>query len=333
MNIREAFGNQAENCWALGSPFMGRFMALVASRLTAGNSVTDRIFNWQGDASANADNVPLRLAGALHALYLTDQAFENIYPPADVSGDEFWAAVEQALEDHSDHILEWLDSPPQTNEVRRASVILPALALVEQRIGGPIDLIEVGASGGLNLRANHFRVNLPGMILGKEASTVVLNPEWRGPPPPPKLPNIRKRVGVDLAPIDPLTDEGALRLLSYLWADQPDRIERTRAAIDISGKVPAELVQADVADFLEETLALRSDNLRVVLHTIAWQYFPEEVSLRAEAALTSNAPLIRIGMEYDGGHGAGVRITWPDGSTEEIARADFHGRWVDWLVA
>ena len=333
MNIRAAFNDQARNCWALGSPFMGRFMALMASRLTRGTPVTDRIFNWQGDASANADNVPLRFAGALHALSLTGQAFQDVYPPADVAGDVLWEAIEQAIHDHSDHILSWLENAPQTNEVRRASIILPALVLVQKRIGRSIDLIEIGTSGGLNLRADHFRLNLPGVTLGDHNSSLVLSPDWEGASPPPNLPHIASRTGVDLSPIDPLSEAGALRLLSYLWADQPDRIERTRAAINIAANVPANLIQSDAASFLEETLAKPSDNLRVILHTITWQYFPEDVSKRAEAALASNGPVVRIGMEYDGGHGAGVRITWPDGMVEEIARADFHGRWVKWLAA
>lgn len=333
MNIRAAFGDQAENCWRLGSPFMGRLMALMASRLNPGTPVTDRIFNWQGDASANADNVPHRLAGALHALYLEGKAFQGVYPPADAAGDVLWEAIEEAFHTRSDHILDWLDNAPQTNEVRRAAVILPALALVNSRLGGPIDLIEIGTSGGLNLRADHFRLNLPGLTLGLQNSRLVLTPDWKGPLPPAMLPKVSERIGVDQSPIDPVISEGALRLLSYLWADQPDRIERTRAAIKLAEKVPAQLIKSDAATFLENALAQPSKNLRVILHTIAWQYFPEDTRRRAEAALAAGGPLVRIGMEYDGGHGAGVRVTWPDGTEEEIARADFHGRWVEWCAA
>jgi len=36
-------------------------------------------------------------------------------------------------------------------------------------------------------------------------------------------------------------------------------------------------------------------------------------------------------MEADKGAGASVRLTiWPGGTPHEIARADFHGRWVHW---
>lgn len=312
---------------------MARLMTLAADRLTPGNPVTDRMFNWPGNAAVNADNVPLRFAGALHALKLTGKALGEVYPPNDVSDDHLWDAVTQTLADHDDTILHWLDSPPQTNEVRRAAVILPALALLGLTSDLPVDLLELGTSGGLNLRADRFCLNLPGGTLGPKASPVTLTPDWTGPMPPTVLPPIVNRSGVDLAPVDPLSAEGELRLLSYLWADQPERITRTKAAIAIARNTPARVDSGDAADWLEQELATPCpDRLRVVLHTVAWQYFPAATARRALAAMeTAKGPLARISMEADGGKGAAVTLTtWPDGTTRQIARADFHGRWVDW---
>lgn len=333
MSVLDAFRGQAANCQALGSPFMARLMTLAADRLTTGTPVADQIFSWSGDASANADNVPLRLAGALHALRLRNLALADVYPPNECDDDTLWAAVERAMENHSGTILTWLQNPPQTNEVRRAATILPALAWINSRFDRPIELLELGASAGLNLRCDKFLLKLPDGFIGDIESPVVLEPEWTGPMPPTKLPLVVRRAGVDLAPLDPAQPDDRLRLLSYLWADQPERHMRTRAAMDIAQATPAELSCGDAGEWLSKELARPSnDRVRVVFHTVAWQYFPPDTRAAAENAMRNAAgDLARIEMEYDGGRGASVRLTvWPDRTSHEIARADFHGRWIEW---
>jgi len=342
VTVRAAFEMQSVACAALGSPFTARLMSLCGARLAPGTAVADRVLDWPGDPSLHADNAPLRLAGALHALKLQGLALEAVYPPADVPDEMLWQAVEAALAEHEARILAWLESPPQTNEVRRSAAILPALAVVEARFGRPVALLELGASGGLNLRADRFRVELPGGGLGPNGAGVRLQPEWRGPMPPLSLPEVRVRAGVDLTPLDPSRAENRLRLLAYLWADQTDRIARTETAIAVAAQVPARLDAGDAGAWLEAELARPAEGLgRVVFHTIAWQYFPPATRARAEAALAragaeaaAETPLARIALETDGrGSGEGARLSltlWPDGGTVELGRADFHGRWVAW---
>ncbi|MBP7000005.1 DUF2332 family protein [Amaricoccus sp.] len=65
---RAAFRRQAEFCAELGSPFTARLCALAAERLAPGGAVADRVLGWSGDPSNRADALPLRFAGALHAL-------------------------------------------------------------------------------------------------------------------------------------------------------------------------------------------------------------------------------------------------------------------------
>jgi hypothetical protein len=335
VTIRDAFRNQASHCAALGSPFMERLMTLAADHLKPGAPVTDRIFFWDGDASANADNVPLRLAGALHALKLQGKALSSVYPPNTPDDNTLWQAVEDAMTAHSGHILDWLERPPQTNEVRRAAVILPALALLHDAFGLPVELLELGTSGGLNLRCDMFRLDLPNAFLGPADGAVVLSPDWSGLLPPHKLPIIVRRAGVDLSPLDPEKSDERLRLLAYLWADQPERLALTSAAIDLARTNPAEISAGDAGEWLERQLSVPTEErLRVVLHTVSWQYFPLKTRTQAENAMRCAAgPIARIAMEYDGGKGAGVTLTtWPDGAQREIARADFHGRWVEWKV-
>ncbi len=333
MTVPQAFAFQADACHSLGSPFMGQLMALFASRLTPGTPVADRVLGWQGDPSPYADSVPLRLAGALHALRIEELALTAAYPPARTDDDTLWSAIEHAIYHHSDSILSWLDSPPQTNEVRRAAAILAGLAAIHADDDRPVDLVELGASGGLNLRADRFRLETPDANLGPADARVILTPEWRGPPPPAALPTVVGRDGVDLNPIEATTPEGRLRLLAYLWPDQADRQARTRAAIREARETPATLAAADAGAWLETRLAHGNpDHLTVVFHTVAWQYFPDSTKERAVKAMESSRfPLARLAMEADGGTGAALMLTrYPSGDSKMLGRADFHGRWIEW---
>ncbi len=334
MNVREAFQAQGRTCAALGSPFMGRLMPLIGARLSKG-AVADRILGWQGDPSASADSVPLRLAGALHALKIEGIALTDVYPPEDVDDDTLWAALEDAMTVHEARLMAWLDTAPQTNEVRRAAPLIAALSKVAEAYADPVELIELGCSGGLNLRTDHFQVDLGGAAFGPKSSRVTLKPDWTGAAPAtPPLP-IVARYGVDLSPIDPATTAGRLRLLAYLWPDQPERIAMTDAAIDIARNIPATIAAGDAGAWLETQLAEPApDRTRVVFHTVAWQYFPEPATARAVSAMEqTESPLVRISMEADGGKGAALTMThYPSGREIFLGRADFHGRWVHWAA-
>ncbi|SMX24573.1 DUF2332 domain-containing protein [Boseongicola aestuarii] len=337
-DIPRAFRAQSVACAKLGSPFMERLMLLFAERLTPGTPVADRVFGWTGDPRPQSDNVPLRLAGALHALRIEGLALDTVYPPHTVDDDDLWHEINRTLEAFPDRILNWLESAPQTNEVRRSAVLLPALAVVEARFNRPIEVLELGASGGLNLFADQFHLQLPNAEIGPPEAKVRLCPDWTGPTPPTALPTVASRRGVDLNPLDPTRPQDRLRLLAYLWPDQPDRLERTSAAIDLAMTAPAQIDQADAGDWLTDVLDAPSGLGRVVFHTIAAQYFPAATKAkvttalaRAGATATPLMPFAHLGMEADGGLGAVVTLTmWPGGETKEIARADFHGRWVNW---
>ncbi|MGI9394939.1 MAG: DUF2332 domain-containing protein [Boseongicola sp.] len=339
MNVLGAFRLQSEACTKLGSPFMGQLMSVLSEQLTSGDPVSDKVLNWSGDPTPSADSVPLRLAGALHALRLESKALESVYPPSNVSDDTLWNGIVQAFDEHSDQIVEWLGSPPQTNEVRRSAVILPALALLQEMYDLPVSLYELGTSGGLNLRADLFRLELGNTSIGPDQSAVVLKPKWHGERPANKLPKVVTRHGVDLNPIDPSSPDGRLRLLAYIWPDQPERIQLTERAIQIAMENAAEIDRGDAGTWLMQALNERPEHaLRLVFHTVAWQYFPQKTKALAESALreaassaTNDAPLAHLSMEDSDGKSAAVTLTtWPGEEERLIARANFHGRWVDW---
>jgi hypothetical protein len=316
---------------------MGQLMRLCATMAWPDCAVTTRIFTWQGDITPAAQSVPLRLAGALHALHLQGHAgLGAVYPPVQSSDTDLWNAVSTTLIHDADHIQLWLDSAPQTNEVRRAATLIATGHLLADRFGLQVRTSELGASGGLNLHWDNYAMQIGGATFGHATPALTLTPDWSGPLPPATAPRVTSRAGVDLNPLQPGNPDHALRLQAYLWPDQPDRLTLTRAAIK-AARTP--VTQGDAVDWLATRLRHITGELHLIYSTVAWQYFPAEKQAlgkklieHAGEAATDTAPLAWFGMENDGG-GQGAALTlrlWPGDLHFDLGRADFHGRWIEW---
>ncbi|MBU2994580.1 DUF2332 family protein [Octadecabacter sp. 1_MG-2023] len=335
--LRTAFLQQADHCIALGSPFMGQLCRVLAKQLRRGSPLTDRLFDWQGDIGPGGDSVPLRLCGALHALRLSgDRVLDTVYPPAVVSDDDLWRALDQTFRNYTAQIDAFIDNPPQTNEVRRASALIAAAHKITEYFPNPMRVSELGASAGLNLSWNRFALQVGDTTYGPTDAALTLRPDWTGNLPPMTHPRVVERRGVDLNPVDPIED--SLRLRAYLWPDQPHRLELTDAALDLP---PAPVDQGDAIDWLAPRLPHISGQTHMIYTTVAWQYFPAEKQKQgltliqdAGATATPDSPLAFVQMENDGaGNGAALTLRlWPGDLHLSLGRVDFHGRWVDWAI-
>ncbi len=333
--LRHAFREQGKACASLGSPFMDRLCQMLATELQPGKPLTDRLFNWTGELGPRAASVPLRLCGALHALRLNDRAeLATLYPPNHPSDEAFANGIMAALETEADFVNAFIDSAPQTNEVRRSAALIAMAHWVRDEHALPFRITELGASAGLNLNFDRYALQIAETRRGPIRPVLTLTPDWRGKLPPPTAPQIIERRAVDLNPLDPKSDN--LRLRAYLWPDQPERMALTDAAI-AAADTPVE--RADAIDWLSTRLGHEAGTLHFIYTTIAWQYFPSEAQDRgtalieaAGAAATSDTPLAWATMENDGG-AKGAKLTlrlWPGDQTIDMGRADFHGRWIDW---
>ena len=340
--VRQSFLRQAKACDDLGSPFTARLCRLVAGRLTDNTEVGRQLLRWRGDPTSAGDALALRLAGALHALVRSgrDPALAAVYPPhGDADEESLWAAIDAALRNDEAFILDWLRSPPQTNEVRRSGALVAGFLTIAGLFGKPLVLSEVGASAGLNLQWDRYAYRL-GAVSWGPASSVTLSPDWEGAAPPKANLVVSGRAGCDLNPLDPSNAADRERLAAYIWADQADRLERTRNALEIAAASGLRIDRADAVEWLSERLARpQAGSVHVVYHSIAWQYFPQDLKARGEALIaeagaraTMDAPLARLQMEADDKpDGAAITLqVWPSGERHEIGRADFHGRWVKW---
>jgi hypothetical protein len=214
------------------------------------------------------------------------------------------------------------------------------LLTVAQRFGLPLVTSEIGASAGLNLIWDRFAYALGGAPWGDTASPVGIAPEWDGPPPPVPSAVVFARAGCDQAPLDPALHRDRLHLLSFVWADQAERLARTEAAINLARDAGVKVAKADAADWLKSRLVDRHPGcVHVVYHSIVRQYLDparrDRISaLIVEAGPRANhhAPLAWLRLESDGAEpGAAITLTiWPGAEELTLGRADYHGRWVRW---
>ena len=345
--FRAACLDQAQSCRHLGSPLTAEILTLFASRLSADDgAVAARLLDWSGDPGSKRDALALRLAGALRAIALEhhDPALEDAYEARRFD----WPLLAGVLARHEARILDWLERAPQTNEVGRSAVLIAGARFLGDLTGGThaLSVLELGCSAGLNLNFNRYAIEVNQEYLGDPDAGLILRPEWRGNAlPSGRMPRVAHARGVDLAPLDPVADR--LRLLAYVWADQPERIARLEAALDLAKSHPPQVDRDDAAFWLESRLSeapLQRGQTTLVIHTIAWQYFPPAVQARCMAALEAAGqragrenPLARLSLEADpagsGRPGAAMRLElWQGEGRNEwsLGRADFHGRWIDW---
>tara|TARA_R110000751_G_scaffold146094_5_gene249717 strand:- start:11268 stop:12335 length:1068 start_codon:yes stop_codon:yes gene_type:complete len=339
-----AFERQQQACRALGSDFTALVCQSIGELGLPDSTVRQTIAGWPGDPSSQGDSVPLRLCGALHELVITrsDEELAKAYPPHShgMTPKDLHPILCRAIDRHQRRICARLQSPPQTNEIRRAAAIYAGLNHIARKTDLPFVLSEVGASAGLNLLLDQFSYRFGPIAFGKTDAPVHLEPDWTGPVPPPAAFTIEERRGCDLSPFD-LADAGdRARLLSYVWPDQPDRLERLRAALFLAKQTPFTVDACDAVQWLDIRLKTpRPGKAHVIYHTIAWQYLDErdkqaglEIIENAGAKSCDDAPLFVLGMEADNQHrGAALRLrSWPGGMDEQLGRVDFHGRWIAW---
>jgi hypothetical protein len=120
--VRNAFRAQAEYCARLDSPFTGLLCRMLADVLSSQSEAGREILGWRGDPAPLADNLPLRVVGALHALARSGNAPElaSIYPPAPLpAADRLADVLRRALRRHAAEISAFLPFTPQTNVRRR----------------------------------------------------------------------------------------------------------------------------------------------------------------------------------------------------------------------
>jgi hypothetical protein len=340
--LQHRLRQQADFCRGAGSRLTADLLDGAAGDLDTGGPVAELLLPLADDPEGSVAG--LRFAGALHRLVLERRApaLAVHYPSVGGTLGDLWPVARRTVAEHLDELHELVRRPVQTNEVGRSSALLGGLLHVSARTSLPVRLLEVGASGGLNLQVDRFRHEVTeSVVLGDPASPVVLAEPWQGALPPYDAPlEVVERSGCDPAPLDPARTEDRLTLTSYVWADQPERFERLRAALEVAAAHPVVVERAGAADFTARELSPRAGVATVLWHSIVLQYVPpaeRELLLgRLDAAgerATHAAPLAHLALEPVpdvSGHFQLGLTTWPGGVHEVLADCHGHGPPVVW---
>jgi len=338
---REVLGgwlrHQAKGCAELGSPFYAALLESAAADVEAGGVVWDALAGFEGESGSAA--VALRLMGAVHRLVLQGRLPQLAprYPSAGGVGDASaaWPGLREALHDQRSEIRQLVARGCQTNEVGRSAALVGAFLEVAHRTRLPLRILEVGASAGLNLRWDRYRYEAGEAVWGSEDAAVRFVHVFETPPPLDRIAEVAERKGCDIEPIDSTTDEGALSLRSFIWADQLGRLSLLDGAISIAREVPAEVERVDAATFLERELARPRHGLAtVVYHSVFMQYVSDDGRWRISRAIdkatsraAADAPVYYLRLEPDAGTFE-VRL-----GAELLATSGAHGSGVRWLVS
>lgn len=335
---------QGQVCAGMGSAMYGELLPMIGDDVEAGGSFARIFAGHENDSGRMA--LPLRLLGGLHRLALDGRApaLRRWYPSVggDWNAEAAWPDILQASADHAEYLRSALDQPPQTNEVGRSAALVGGLLTLTARFGSPVRLFEIGCSAGLNLRADRYRYSYPGGDWGPAGSPVVIEHAWRGALPPRTDLKIVERHGYDIAPLDATGTEGELTLLSYVWPDQQDRLDRLRGAISVARQVPATLHRRNATEAVA-TLDLGDGALTVLWHSIMWQYLslPEQSTIEATikeigARARAESPFAHLTLEPhrrtpDSDVEFVVRARcWPGGDDRLLAACSPHGPPVTW---
>jgi hypothetical protein len=316
------------------------------------------------------------LFAAVHRLVIADPISDLAHYYPTVGGEygvdgAVWPTFRSFVLDRADRVRELIATrTTQTNEVRRAALLYPAVARAAKQAGkGPIGLLEVGTSAGLLLGLDRYGYRYQAadgeqLAAGPSKASLVLNSVFNlsaGAKRPvlPKSVSVAAKVGLDRWPVD-LTDEEQLAWLeACVWADQPERIRLLNQAAAAQLKDRPEFVTGDLvddlaaaADRIPAELPLVVFNSHVLPYVSAQRRADFVAALRELAA---RRPLWWISQEaYEAGlnlvlpdrpdlaftpagrtpSGTLGLVRWVDGRPDAVAlaRTAFHGERIVWLA-
>ena len=256
----------------------------------------------------------------------------------------------------------------QTNEVRRAALLYPAVGQVAAGVRGPIGLLEVGCSAGLLLGLHRYsyryQTEQAGQLVSGPAKATVglhcaleLEPGAELPTLPKKL-AVGTRIGLDRAPVDLADEEQYAWLEACIWADQPERQRLFSAAAKAQRADPPELITGDAVDDLAAAAARIPAELPVVVITsLATMYLSAErqrefvaavgdLAARRPVSWVSHEPWatalghvlparedLRRGKDEQSFGIVGI-VRWENGQPvgRAVAKTAWHGQRMAWLA-
>ncbi len=330
----------------LGSPFYDRLAGELATVILADGPVWSALAPIAG--APFEDAYVLRFFAGVHKRVLDGSApaLAAHFPSTGGDGDApaAMAAMVELLSECPGAVRDALDVPPQTNEVGRSSALASGLLFIAAETGMPIQLREIGSSGGLNLRLDSYWYEQGGEGWGTEGSPLRFEDLWDGGAPDfsPGAEIVDRR-GCDRHPIDATSPLGAQTLLSYVWPEPSERFVRIHHAIEIARKTPVTIDRSDAATWVPQELSKRAEGAAlVIMHSVVWQYLEAETARAVAGAIaeggraaSSDSPLAWLRLEPNPVTyaPAELKVTLWNGSAPQerlLATTSFHGGSMAW---
>jgi hypothetical protein len=240
--------------------------------------------------------LPVLVLASLHDLVLDhhDLALAAWFPSAGGEAThrgDLATALRTAVAEHRERLLDRIRTRQvQTNEVNRCVGWRVALAELCADDPRPLTLVEVGASAGLNLAVDRYRVEFHSVGsdavvgVGPEQSSVRLSTVMRGgdwPRLSAELPPVVERIGLDRSPLDARDPADARWLTACIWPEQAVRLERLGAAIELTADDPPRMVAGDLVEDLAAVVeAAAPDTHLVVLSSWTLAYVDRATRVR-----------------------------------------------------
>jgi hypothetical protein len=195
------------------------------------------------------------------------------------------------------------------------------------------DLIDVGASAGLNLAIDRYGYRYD-RLQWNEGAGLVLEADWRGEPVDLHEIEILRRIGLDLNPLDS-ADESACRWLDALiWPEHEERRARLRSALQLVSTLDIEMVAGDATDTLASCLdALPPGAPVIIMSSFTLGQFDQprrELLEGIVSAARADRPVHRISMDILEKTDDWAQLMVDDGNGPRIVgQAHPHGEWVE----
>jgi hypothetical protein len=313
-SIEHRLEQQIEAFGIMGSQLYARTLERALADYRA-RGVMYRFF--ESDPARKAMSTPgVRLMAAFHFLALTGEAPEiaMLLPScggAERQWDALWRVMATMLEEDEARIGALFAQTPQTNEVLRATVLGAGLSTFARASGLPLRLFEIGASAGLNTR------------IESDGCAIV------------------ERFACDLHPLDSANEADCTRLLSYVWADDGERVALLRQALERARLQPLVVEQADMFEWLPRRVKPKEGYATVVMQSVVADHLSKDERMRLARIIdaigdtaSAQRPFGWLRMEFElQTRRYQTRLRrWPGGDDELIATSTGHARDIEWIA-
>lgn len=338
-DIIGSFEKQAVFCRERDALATSVLCEAAGEAIKAGGPLARFVKHYRGNPWKGA--LPLRVAGAVRRLAALGRAplfaAHDLTPKA---AGELVAALNELAEAEEALFRSYIARPPQTNEVRRTAVLLPGMAAIARATGLPLELYELGASGGLLLGIDQFQYDYGAFRWGRRGP--LIESMWRGEPPSwPEELVIADRFGCDRNPVNFSDPEQIAMMYSYIWPEQQQRRVLFEKAMEATQQLDIRLDKAEALDWAEEKTKTRRPGVaQVFFHSVFATYLDnaetarlERITEAAGARATKDAPFAWLRFEPVDTKGSFAFFLdlslWPHNIHRRLATAHAHGEWVE----